>query len=92
MSLYMERCDPSENAFRYYDIEVGQDLFGTWCVTRRWGRIGTVGQHKIDSFPGRSDAALFGLRTSARKQKRGYQRLLQGGEERSAERSASRHR
>lgn len=68
----LERRDPAENAYRYYRLDLGRDLFGIWCVTRRWGRIGTQGQHKIDSFDTRAGAEAFCTRTSALKQRRGY--------------------
>lgn len=49
-AIYLERREPEENIHRFYEIDVGRDLFGVWCVTRRWGRIGTSGRRLVSSF------------------------------------------
>jgi len=72
MNLHLEQHRRDRNRFRFYARDVGQDLFGTRCLWRRWGRIGTDGRARIDSFG--SEAAAVGAATalSARKQRRGY--------------------
>ncbi|MBL8252370.1 MAG: WGR domain-containing protein [Candidatus Competibacter sp.] len=31
-----------EKSSRYYEVRLGQDLWGQWIITRTWGRIGTA--------------------------------------------------
>jgi predicted DNA-binding WGR domain protein len=61
-----------QNRFRFYALDVCQDLFGAWCLWRRWGRIGTNGRTRVDSYG--SEAAAVGAATdlTLRKQRRGY--------------------
>jgi predicted DNA-binding WGR domain protein len=40
----LHACDPPRNRWRFYRIEVGQDLFGEWVVRLRYGRIGASGR------------------------------------------------
>jgi len=72
MNLHLEQHRRDRNRFRFYALNVCRDLFGAWCLWRRWGRIGTDGRARIDSFG--SEAAAVGAATalSARKQRRGY--------------------
>ena len=32
--------DPGRNRYRFYVLEVREDLWGEPCLVRRWGRIG----------------------------------------------------
>lgn len=68
----LHRQDPTANCFRFWGVEVGPDLFGTWCVTRRWGRIGTGGQSRIASHESQASARASAERLEAAKRRRGY--------------------
>ena len=72
MQTFLERRQPEDNLFRFYRLELDRDLFGAWCVTRNWGRIGTRGQSRLLSFATRAEArsALQGI--EAAKRRRGY--------------------
>ena len=72
MILHLEQQRRDRNRFRFYALDVCQELFGTWWLWRRWGRIGTNGRARNDSFG--SEAAAVGAATalSLRKQRRGY--------------------
>jgi predicted DNA-binding WGR domain protein len=72
MAVYLERREPEENIHRFYEIEVGRDLFGIWYVTRRWGWIGTSGRRLVSSFDLELDAEDESQRLRASKSKRGY--------------------
>ena len=37
---WLERHDDEINLHRFYATEISRDLFGTWLLTRRWGRVG----------------------------------------------------
>jgi predicted DNA-binding WGR domain protein len=70
--VYLERREPGENIHRFYEIDIGRDLFGVWCVTRRWGRIGTTGRKLVSSFELELEALAESNRMSSEKAKRGY--------------------
>lgn len=44
LNLTLEAHNPARNHHRRYELMIGRDLFGTWMLTIRWGRIGTLGQ------------------------------------------------
>jgi predicted DNA-binding WGR domain protein len=37
---------PPKNIFRWYSLRVDQNLFGEWCLSISYGRIGQRGQSK----------------------------------------------
>jgi hypothetical protein len=43
-SALLEARDPALGRFRWYRLEAGPDLFGTWMVQVTYGRIGTPGR------------------------------------------------
>ncbi|WP_371742694.1 WGR domain-containing protein [Ensifer sp. ENS09] len=55
--LYIERRDATRNMARFYSLEIGSNLFGEICLTRRWGRIGALGQTAAHGFS-REDEAI----------------------------------
>jgi len=70
--LHLEQQRRDQNRFRFYALDVGQDLFGTRCLWRRWGRIGTDGRARIDSFGSKAEPVGPATALSQRKQRRGY--------------------
>lgn len=70
--LYIERTDSSKNMARFYALSIDPDLFGEARLTRRWGRIGTRGQHKIHQFKAERDAVALFLDLLRQKRARGY--------------------
>lgn len=70
--LYIERSDASKNMARYYAMEISQTLFGQACLTRRWGRIGRMGQRKEHLFDREEEAVLLFLALLRRRRARGY--------------------
>jgi predicted DNA-binding WGR domain protein len=68
----LQRVDRSQNAARFYSMDVERDLFGRVVLVRRWGRLGTFGKVRLDEHPdeGRALAALMAI--EARKKRRGY--------------------
>ncbi len=72
-ALTLYRTDPARNMARFYHLDLQQDLFGTWCVVREWGRIGRAhGQRRSDPYPTLADAAGALDRQRRRKERRGY--------------------
>lgn len=67
--------DPEANRFRFFVIELHRREDGSATLHKRWGRIGTEGQHAIEEF---STAALAeGARAALidRRVRRGYVRV-----------------
>lgn len=46
----LHRINPDLNMARFCRVELTPDLFGRVIVERRWGRIGSRGQHRLESF------------------------------------------
>ncbi|GAA4186850.1 WGR domain-containing protein [Shinella granuli] len=70
--IYIERTDASKNMARYYAMAIEQTLFGDACLTRRWGRIGTMGQQSVHHFQREEDAVRLFLDLLHQKRTRGY--------------------
>jgi len=70
--VYLEKREPEDNIHRFYEIDVDKDLFGVWCVARRWGRIGTRGRRLVESFDQVREAESEAGRALRAKSKRGY--------------------
>ena len=70
--LYIERTDPARNMARYYALSIEPTLFGTFCLTRRWGRIGSSGQSIAHHFDREKEAVAMFLDLLCRKRARGY--------------------
>lgn len=73
MPLLMKRIDPACGMARFYVLEVSHDMFGGWCLIRRWGRIGSRGgQVRQEAFAEERSAVAARDRLRTVKQKRGY--------------------
>ena len=70
--LYVERTEPSKNMARYYAMTIEPTLFGTACLIRRWGRIGRMGQEKVQHFEREEEAVHLFLDVLRQKRARGY--------------------
>lgn len=57
---------------RFYALEVVEDLFGAVWLERRWGRIGSTGQKKIELLNDQTDLLKRMDALARRKQMRGY--------------------
>jgi len=70
--LYLERIDPSRNMARFYAISIQPTLVGELSLIRNWGRIGTIGRSKIETFPDIEGLTRATMRLERRKRRRGY--------------------
>lgn len=68
----LHRIDPDLNMARFYRIEVTPDLFGQIIVERRWGRIGSRGQHRMASYATTFSAEAAVCALVRAKERRGY--------------------
>ncbi|WP_425347730.1 WGR domain-containing protein [Spartinivicinus poritis] len=48
--IYLKLSDPETNTHKFYTLLIQKDLFGNWALLRQWGRIGTKGTIKVDTF------------------------------------------
>ncbi|TIU14242.1 MAG: WGR domain-containing protein, partial [Mesorhizobium sp.] len=49
-AVHLQRIDPNCNMARFYALSVQPTLFGEVSLIRNWGRIGTSGQTKVETF------------------------------------------
>ncbi|MGB3315301.1 MAG: WGR domain-containing protein, partial [Albidovulum sp.] len=54
--LHLTRCNPDLNMARFYVIALEPTLFGEVAVVRSWGRIGSRGQVRMETFGEVQDA------------------------------------
>ena len=71
--LVLERVDRTKNMSRYYVLSVEPTLFAESSLVRQWGRIGRVGQRRIDLYASPPLAQIALNRWLEKKQRRGYQ-------------------
>jgi predicted DNA-binding WGR domain protein len=48
--------DPTKNMQRFYRLQITPTLFGEWSLMREWGRIGSPGRLRCDSFASEAEA------------------------------------
>lgn len=70
--IRLQSIDPEKNRYREYCLTVGQDLFGDYCLTIRWGRIGGEGDCKRYLHETEDDAYGHAARIVKKRIKRGY--------------------
>ena len=70
--IYLKLSDPKTNTNKYYTLIIQQDLFGQWSLLRQWGRIGTKGQTKINTFDSYDEARVAQGKLVKEKQRKGY--------------------
>lgn len=66
------RRDPRLNMARFYEIDLRPNLFAEITLVRRWGRIGTQGQTRFETFSDRASALTAGEALKQGKLRRGY--------------------
>ena len=70
--LYLRRVDKSRNMRRFYKLCLAPTLFGEVMLVRNWGRVGTNGQVKFETFEAAEDAEKVLNRIERSKRRRGY--------------------
>ncbi len=74
--VYLEREDPAENAYRFYNAQVIENLFGDIQLDIYWGRIGTIGRRRSMVYDTLEEAIATLDRLRFREQARGYTTLF----------------
>jgi predicted DNA-binding WGR domain protein len=70
--LDLRRIDPARNMRRFYFLAIQPTLFGGVSLVRNWGRIGTKGRAKIETFDKSEDVETVFARLERAKRRRGY--------------------
>lgn len=70
--LALRRIDPLRNMSRFYVMALEPTLFGDVALVRQWGRIGTLGRHRIDLHPTPAGARKALERLAKAKWAKGY--------------------
>ena len=64
---------PEQNQRRWYVVTWGPTLFGTWAVTRAWGRLGAAwSQRRVEEYATPDEARAEAQAQVERREKRGY--------------------
>ncbi|RCW21162.1 putative DNA-binding WGR domain protein [Ciceribacter lividus] len=71
-STELRRVDPERNMARFYLLAIQPTLFGGVSLIRNWGRIGTSGQVKVETYDRPDDAHRAYRRLERVKRRRGY--------------------
>lgn len=71
-SLHLTRIDASRNMARFYELGLQPTLFGEVSLLRTWGRIGTIGRCKVETFAVDTLAEAALARHERIKRRRGY--------------------
>lgn len=71
-STELRRVDPERNMARFYLLAIQPTLFGGASLIRNWGRIGTSGQVKVETYDQSDDAHRAYRRLERAKRRRGY--------------------
>lgn len=73
LDIRLEKIVPALRQRRYYHMALIQTLFGEWCLTRTWGRIGAAGGQSKTEYLGSFEDALASMtRLKSTKCRRGY--------------------
>ena len=70
--VHLNRIDPDRNMARFYRVDVTPNLFGEASVLRSWGRIGTWGRMRIETFASTETAEFNANHIVRAKMRRGY--------------------
>jgi predicted DNA-binding WGR domain protein len=60
---FLIRTDAARNIDRFYVVKVMPSLFGDWTVLRGWGRRGSAGTVRLNSYARRDEAETAQRRT-----------------------------
>jgi predicted DNA-binding WGR domain protein len=72
MISHFERHRADKNSFRFYRTELTPDLFGDWVLTCIWGRIGSCGRARRESFGSQDQAETAQARLLTQRRRKGY--------------------
>lgn len=72
-TVHLTRRDPARNMARFYRIALEPTLFDEVSLVRNWGRIGTAGQVRMETFDESGEAESAGAKLERVKRRKGYE-------------------
>ncbi|MGA9342690.1 MAG: WGR domain-containing protein [Rhodanobacteraceae bacterium] len=79
MRIFMQTKAPIDEAPRYYQIALEQDLLGGWTLSREWGRQGSRGAGKREVYLDRDEAFNAFEHIRDAQLRRGFQIMFRQG-------------
>jgi predicted DNA-binding WGR domain protein len=70
--ILLTRSMPEQSMHRFYALHLAPTLFGEWTVVSEWGRIGSLGTVRRETFADEPAASAALENRLARKRRRGY--------------------
>jgi predicted DNA-binding WGR domain protein len=70
--IELKKVDATQNMHRFYRMSLQHDLFGNVSLLREWGRIGSCGQIRVDTYEEEAEAVKAMIKLATEKQRRGY--------------------
>lgn len=70
--IHLTRTDDTKNMARFYCVSVQCDLFGAVSLVKEWGRIGTGGTLRHETFTDAAEADSAAAKIIAAKIRKGY--------------------
>ena len=70
--IYLTRINSDQNMQRFYSLDIQPNLFGEWCLIRKWGRIRSNGRRMETSFSTLADAEKLQMKLAKAKRSKGY--------------------
>jgi predicted DNA-binding WGR domain protein len=64
--------DAAKKKHRFYSLQTTPTLFGEWSLVREWGRIGSPGTVRVESFASEAQARDEEQRTVRLRIRHGY--------------------
>jgi predicted DNA-binding WGR domain protein len=64
--------DAAKKKHRFYSLQITPTLFGEWSLVREWGRIGSPGTVRLESFESEAQARAEEQRTVRLRMRHGY--------------------
>ena len=71
-SIRLQSIEPDKNRFRQYVLTITSGLFGDYCLTIHWGRIGAEGSSKEYWHPSLEEAHQHCTKIVKKRLGRGY--------------------
>ena len=81
MRVYMQTPAAVEQAPRYYQLLILEDLIDGWTLVREWGRQGAPGRTKRDHFATLEETLEACIKVRDTQLSRGYQVVYSKGQE-----------
>ena len=73
--MFLTCINAAKNRHRFYTVQLTRTLFGEWCLLREWGRIGSPGTVRLESYGTEDEAREAQRRTTHTRIRHGYSQV-----------------